>query len=336
MASLAHAPTNRTLEHPPGSSRFPTWPGRNGRGAARGVYGRARAGGTIPHRGHRGGLCDQAGPALLRVSQAGRAIAAVRADEPWEIRGHGASVSTSDKTCATTVKADRTARGAIGVVARATGSDLWEGAATLASLWASLPELPHWEALIGSAQTPLPVLCMDAPAYGTAYTVQGLMAGSGPSVGLPVDETPPDPEKRRALVERILAPYPKAAGWSFSSDNTLSISLDPQPRHWIYVVWRGTDATGKAVTIDPKLLTEEHDGLAYFRPGLGNGKAVPSPLITWWGLLLALSSLARYEPVVWRQALDIDRSPIAWPLEQGLRVAEQRIPELVLHAITSE
>lgn len=42
------------------------------------------------------------------VSQAGRAIAAARAREPWRIVGHGASVKTRTKIGATTVETDTT------------------------------------------------------------------------------------------------------------------------------------------------------------------------------------------------------------------------------------
>jgi hypothetical protein len=84
------------------------------------------------------------------LSQAGRAIAAVRADEPWEIAGHGARVKTSPGISGTTVRVDTSERGALGLVARATRSELWEGPVSLGSLWGSLPELPHDVSLIGS------------------------------------------------------------------------------------------------------------------------------------------------------------------------------------------
>ncbi len=53
------------------------------------------------------------------LSQAGRAIAAVRADEPWEIRGRGATVRTSECIASSTIEPDAKPRGAPGLVARA-------------------------------------------------------------------------------------------------------------------------------------------------------------------------------------------------------------------------
>jgi hypothetical protein len=281
------------------------------------------------------------------LSQAGRAIAAVRADEPWEIVGHGAQVMTSPEISGTTVRLDASKRGALGLVARATRSELWEGPINLGALWGSLPELPHDAALIGSAHRPLQVGLDDSNWLGplhqpglpyasgraSAYTTSRQGAGGSPScrVALRVSERPSEPEDQRTLVERILEPYPKAAGWSIAA-RWMTNTMDPGPSP-IFLEW-SREEDGKQVDVAPQLLTEHYDGTLYFRPGLGENRAVPSSLVTWWGLLLALSQLARYEPVAWRSALDIDNSPIAWALERGLTIAERRIPELVLRAVS--
>ncbi len=269
------------------------------------------------------------------LSQAGRAIAAVRADEPWEIRGHGASVRTSADIASTTVEPDATSRGALGLVAQATASELWEGPVKLGTLWASLPELPPDAALVGSVSLPL-MIERDYSGMVPQSTATGMMSFEGSSwrVGLRVEERPSDPDEQRALVERVLAPYPRAVGWSIASQFVPTDIYDPAPSP-ILLQWSRGDENGQRALIAPEHLTDEHDGTLYFRPGVGQNRAVPSPLMTWWGLLLGLSSLARYEPVVWRQALDIDRSPIAWALERGLLVAQHCIPELVLRAVTN-
>jgi hypothetical protein len=57
--------------------------------------------------------------------------------------------------------------------------------------------------------------------------------------------------------------------------------------------------------------------------------------MTWWAALLALASLARYEPAAWRAALDVDRSSVAVLLEQVLDVAHEQLPELLLAALTT-
>jgi hypothetical protein len=58
--------------------------------------------------------------------------------------------------------------------------------------------------------------------------------------------------------------------------------------------------------------------------------------MTWWSLLYGLSMLARYEPDTWTQALDIDQSPLAMPLEALLEVALTSVPHHVLKALLDE
>ena len=72
----------------------------------------------------------------------------------------------------------------------------------------------------------------------------------------------------------------------------------------------------------------------YLRPVLGPDDRVPSLLMTWWAVLLALSQLARYVPATWTAALDRDSSPLAIPIETALRTARRVMPQLVLHALT--
>jgi hypothetical protein len=52
-----------------------------------------------------------------------------------------------------------------------------------------------------------------------------------------------------------------------------------------------------------------------------------------WALLLGLSSLARYHPVAWTRAVDLDVSTLAVPLQQILDVAAVKIPQRVLTAL---
>lgn len=275
------------------------------------------------------------------LSQAGRAIAAVRADEPWKIRGHGASVMPNEDIATTTVEPNTSPLGALSVVARALRSQLWEGSVGLSALWASLPELPANPEIVREARQSLEVeeeyVDYQPPTWSGGVQITTLQqpwrwSGYTGRVALQVSNKPSDPEERRALVEQLLAAYPKAAGWSLAT-RWMTSNADNPGTEPILVEWRRENEDGEEIGIPPQLLTERYDGKLYFRPALGENRAVPSPLITWWGILLALSSLARYEPVIWRQALDIDNSAIAWPLEQGLRIAEQRLPELVLSAV---
>ncbi len=71
----------------------------------------------------------------------------------------------------------------------------------------------------------------------------------------------------------------------------------------------------------------------WLRPAVGD--VALSELPTWWALLFGLSMLARYEPAGWTAALALDSSPLAAPLAQGLQVAIDRVPQLVLDALVA-
>ena len=63
----------------------------------------------------------------------------------------------------------------------------------------------------------------------------------------------------------------------------------------------------------------------------GHGKR--SFLQCWWLLLYLLSMLARYEPAAWMTALEVNRSPIAVPLERVCELTLERVPPLICRAL---
>jgi YaaC-like Protein len=54
----------------------------------------------------------------------------------------------------------------------------------------------------------------------------------------------------------------------------------------------------------------------------------------WWALLFGLSSIARYDPETWIDALVVNDSELAVPIEAALDVALEALPELILDALT--
>jgi hypothetical protein len=58
-----------------------------------------------------------------------------------------------------------------------------------------------------------------------------------------------------------------------------------------------------------------------------------SPLMLWWALLFGLSSIARYDPETWVDALVVNSSELAVPIEAALDAALDALPELVLDAL---
>jgi hypothetical protein len=72
--------------------------------------------------------------------------------------------------------------------------------------------------------------------------------------------------------------------------------------------------------------------MGFALPELGGGVA-PHPLMLWWALLHALSSLVRYHPAQWTTALGLDSSELAVHLEHVLDTASVRVPERLLASL---
>ena len=110
----------------------------------------------------------------------------------------------------------------------------------------------------------------------------------------------------------MLAPYPRARGATIGGSHVLSRS-----ERLLWLTW-SREENGLPIVKSVDQLDVPEGNLVLLRSGLGVTDAVPSILVTWWGVLLALSSLARYEPVAWRRALDIDKARTADPLERAI------------------
>jgi hypothetical protein len=76
-------------------------------------------------------------------------------------------------------------------------------------------------------------------------------------------------------------------------------------------------------------------GRRWMRPSFDGSSPPPNPLMTWWLVLHALSNLARYQPVAWTAATDLNRSSMATALERALDIALEAIPHLLLEALAN-
>jgi hypothetical protein len=103
----------------------------------------------------------------------------------------------------------------------------------------------------------------------------------------------------------------------------------PWLTHSPVLTWSATEDQDAAfAALGPIGLTSSTDA-RLVEPSLG-GSERPSPVALWWALLLALSSLVRYEPAVWTEAIDPDRSRLAVPLEQVCDFAVTLIPSTLV------
>lgn len=273
---------------------------------------------------------ETAGPAskpltlFYAVSQAGRAIAAAHIPEDaWRIVGRGLRIEPDSADIAQsniTVVAKRRGDDAVSAVTRALGSTGLTGSLTVAEVWATLPELaglPHMarhatRALEISPEGPNPLFFSSLhPARGTII--------------VNID----DAEQLDVLLSRYVATagYEVIAGFNYSVQGWRHVLLN----------WPATPSpTATPGTKAVRALHEVAERVGdhwYLRPAMGSTRTSPHRLIRWWALLLALSSLARYHPAEWTKSLDVDDSVLAVDLEEGLRVAEATLPELIARAL---
>lgn len=271
-------------------------------------------------------------PLYYALNQAGRAIAALHATGPWELKGHGLRAKTdSNRLNDMTVELQGKETGAFQAVAAATGSPTLPSAVSVEALWASLPDFMD-NPLAGSERDRVRRLFPESSGRRGAPGIYEANV-----VGFP--GTAPAQDSWTISVAEILSKYPSIPAWSI--EPMLPRCQQFNDANWdIILRWRFSDEQGSKPaptaesfydTFAPKYIYETD---RFIRPQIDDaGSPLPSPLMTWWALLYSFSMLARYEPRKWVTLLDVDESPYAVALEFALHEAEEAIPQLVLGAL---
>jgi hypothetical protein len=260
-------------------------------------------------------------PILLfyALAQANQAVAAARIPgKEWRPVGHGLSVlAPTDVLGDVIISPDDSERSSFRRFCQAIGSDWLTAPVTLGEAWASVPLLKRVDGL-GSDFPDEVRLEARGPdqAYLLGPVTKGLM--------------PPIEEATATLTARLEAIYPK-----LSTGVLVEGFGSPRPdrdEEGVLVSWRD-DAHGRRPIdeIAPPLLGEG-GGAALPRP-LSTGDVL-SPIAAWWVVSLALSSVARYRPDLWRASLDRDKTPIAIAVEDGLGATRELLPIIVMWALT--
>jgi hypothetical protein len=279
--------------------------------------------GELLHASERVGLASAPLTLFYALAQGGRALAAARCRGPgdrYDFRGHGASVvhgPTLDET-KIVLEPKGDARDGLSVVAEACASSLPSGTVTVARLWASLPLLTTAPGLGDGLPRPLHVHPRATNPQHEDYRLGGVI--------LPLP-TPPGGDDLSAAREQ-LAPYPAAASAALSHPRYPVHTADPALP--MALEWLSPERTRPPL----EDVCESFLGDLWLRPRVGDEDVVPTAFVTWWMLLLALSTEARYRPAEWTAAIDPDRSPLAVPLEVGLRRMVRVVPRMVLHSLT--
>ena len=266
------------------------------------------------------------------LAQAGMAIAAAHAPDPWSFSRHGLKLPDRNAGLADMqVRPD--GDGAFQKVASATGSPGINGPVSIGALWASIPSLVRTATLPNLSH---PVALDVIPEESHLENPRAILYIPG--------EMPTESEAWLARFTEILAEYPGTDDIRVPLEPGTVVAPNKAGKQWqITVEWPAPDVT-RAMTeeelrlffgrIAPPYLYEVDRAL---RPRIGASEdAPPSPLMTWWLLLYSFSILARYEPRRWVAMLDLDKSGAAISLQYLLEEALTVVPHLVLEALDGE
>jgi hypothetical protein len=266
-----------------------------------------------------------AGPAVrplllfYALSQAGRSIVAARGTEP-DIVGHGLAEDRrnpppEDLLHRAVKRSPRQdGKDAFGAVSRAIGSPDLAATVELGALWAALPNtyripkeswLPEWRSALA---------VIDETGYRGEpgkVQVQAMSAGGNPHL----DEV-------ATLRDRYT---------SLPADTEIGVKpSDPLGAGNWFAVLSWDEKTPLAEVAEGTALDE---GSQHLLPTLPGGGERPAELMIWWALIYGLSIFARYHPGLWIQALAVDASELAVPLEGVLGAALAAIPAMVLDEV---
>lgn len=275
-------------------------------------------------------------PLYYALAQAGRAIVACRGSEPGNLHGLALSKGTVSGSPlravvqpkdtkpgkSQPVNAKPADRGWFRAVAEATKSPPLAGDAPLGALMSSLPELAHpfsrgsWPPAryVGVA---IGIEMPGEPSLGPSFAVE-LQPGHGEA-----EETA---ELTGGTYSGLVNRRWGVAGGTVRTLAGRSVLLS-QKGNWV-----GPRAPHPLDDLAPQYRWTDR---RWIRPNITDATP-PSPLMTWWAVLYALSMLARYHPETWVAALDRHSSAAAVDLERTLDVALDAIPHLVLEAILGE
>lgn len=264
------------------------------------------------------------------LSQAGRAIAAAFAEEPWQLKGHGIAARNIQGGFVDLELQDK-GGGSFTRLASVLGSPSLPSPVSLHQLWATLPEARDHPL---PTEGDLPLLRLW-PERMDAMVLSPVSNGwlSGFPTSLAQENNP------KEAVARYMSDYPTAAGWEFSvaEEVPLRIYEDPAWRVCVHLRWMtpGMDrqATHREARLREVGVRYGDDDALWVPPALTGNTRPLHPLLVWWAVLYGLSMLARYVPARWTEHLDVDNSALAVPLETVLDGALEACPELIRLAL---
>ena len=250
------------------------------------------------------------------ISQAGRAMSAALIPDPdgWRSFGHGLSVGGDqvDDLGALQTSPGRKPDSSFVLFCRSIGSGLLTGPVTLNELWGASARFRMVDGLGGEA--PVAERITDVQNDDGRLYLEGKIA----------EGLPQDPEQRTTEIEARLAAYVDNVD-GVESKVTLwpNHTFDPAR---VEFTWKNSDGTDREFEeIATPLLPSGETGCVLV-PMIGENRDKIHPLAATYACLLALSSVARYQPELWQKSLDRDRSPVAVAVEEALDYLLESLP----------
>jgi hypothetical protein len=304
-------------------------------------------------------------PLFYALSQAGRAIAAARlAGDAWRLAGHGLSMSKDGTELLKRIvvpNVERTGKplarpNSFAGVSEATGSGRLSGGVALGAVWAAMPDLtrptPQMPTLDDDWRRPLRAypLLPQSKAAKLVLLLDGLPDGLNAT-------------QINAELAHYTIPFPTGvltpgtAGQMLNARNFSAFDptiVNPsgafqrpeKPDGPLYSFHGGKRLPAIIVPSVTLVAGQQDSRIDQVAPRYSGkpdalicprlGERPVTRLMLWWLLLFILSNAARYDPELWTNALAVNTSQEAVPLEAALDIALDLVPELVLQALTAE
>ena len=148
----------------------------------------------------------------------------------------------------------------------------------------------------------------------------------------------PSPESVQARLQDLLRAHPDLAGWQIERVGlgTWSIETHKLLNVDATIGWTFDDGTYDDLSAMTLALEHRRHDARWLIPALNSANEQLPAFMIWWALLYGLSIQARYHPARWYEALAINVSLYAVPIEDLLNEALGAVPQLLLERIAAK
>jgi hypothetical protein len=267
-------------------------------------------------------------PLFYALSQGGRAILAAKGSDPWVVRGHGLrETSLCDPIINSSIEPIRS--GLFPRVCEVLNTGPLTGSVELGAIWRAIPELANTfpPVLLG----PRALRVFPEDTAGAFHMFKG-----GGTIVVPYEHRTAD------FAADLQQNYPNATDAHLAAIPGAGYQMARTPLGNGYVArWGSTNqsqptGTWQEAVFEEAVPSHRIRGEHWLIPTVGTSFDSLSPFALWWVLLFTLSLIARYEPAIWKRALDPDSSSLAVFIEDALQEATRVVPHLLLIGLVGD